>query len=204
MAGFDPARLSGVDLVHLASVGYPHQTPGFDPRSGEGARRFGGRYNSPRSFPVIYLCLTKPCVGAELTRQAERQSVQVEDLLPREIWSVATDLGKVLDLTDHSVCVAAAVDPAVLVRPGHRFTRQIGEAAHERGVQAIKSPSATGIDDVLALFPENLALASDPGAGTRGGMGVDPRPSRLSRASPPAPGVVPGGHAWCGRPAGCS
>ena len=30
----------------------------------------------------------------------------------------------------------------------------------ERGVQAIKAPSATGVDDVLALFPENLALAT--------------------------------------------
>jgi len=160
MASFDPARLNGVDLVDLSTVGYRHQAPGFDPRRGEGARRFGGRYNPPRSFPVIYLCLTRLCVAAELPRQAGRQSVQVEDLLPRELWSIATDLGRVLDLTDHSVCIAAAIEPTDLVRPGHGFTQQIGEAAHERGVQAIKSPSATGVDDVLALFPENLALAT--------------------------------------------
>jgi len=160
MASFDPSRLNGVDLVDLASVGYRHQAPGFNPRSGDGARRFGGRYNPPRSFPVIYLCLTKCCVAAELTRQAVRQSVQVEDLLPRELWSIATDLERVLDFTEDSVCVAAAVGPADLVRPGHGFTQQIGEAAHERGIQAIKSPSATGVDDVLALFPENLGSAT--------------------------------------------
>lgn len=160
MASFDPGRLYGIDLIGLASVGYRQQAPGFNPRSGEGARRFGGRYNPPRSFPVIYLCLTKRCVVAELTRQAGRQSVQVEDLLPRELWSIATDLDKVLDLTEHSVCSAAAVRPADLVRPGHGFTQQIGEAAHERGIQAIKSPSATGVDDVLALFPENLGSAT--------------------------------------------
>lgn len=160
MASFDPARLNGVGLVGLASVGYRHQAPGFDPRSGEGARRFGGRYNPPRSFPVIYLCLTRPCVAAELVRQAIRQGVQVEDLLPRELWSIATDLEKILDLSDVSVLTAVGLGPADLVRPGHAFTQQIGEAAHERGVQAIKAPSATGVDEVLALFPENLGVAT--------------------------------------------
>ncbi len=160
MASFDPARLNGVGLVDFASVGYRHQAPGFDPRSGEGARRFGGRYNPPRSFPVIYLCLTRPCAVAELMRQAIRQGVQVEDLLPRELWSIATDLEKTLDLSDVSVLTAAGLDPGDLVRPGHAFTQQIGEAAHERGVQAIRAPSATGVDEVLALFPENLGGAT--------------------------------------------
>jgi len=160
MASFDPTRLNGVGLVGLARVGYRQQAPGFDPRSGEGARRFGGRYNPARSFPVIYLCLTRRCVAAELMRQAIRQGIQVEDLLPRELWSIATDLEKVLDLSDVSVLTASGVRPADLVRPGHAFTQQIGEAAHERGVQAIKAPSATGVDEVLALFPENLGGAT--------------------------------------------
>jgi len=160
MASFDPTCLNGVGLIGLATVGYRHQAPGFDARSGEGARRFGGRYNPPRSFPVLYLCLTKPCVVAELTRLAERQSVQVEDFLPRELWSIGTDLEKVLDLTEISVLRSAGLDSPDLVRPTHALTQQIGEAAHERGIQAIKSPSATGVDEVLALFPENLGAAT--------------------------------------------
>src|SRR5438270_4653562 len=99
MASFDPTRLNGIALIHLACVGYRNQAPAFNARSGEAARRFGGRYNPPRSFPVIYLCLTKPCVAAEITRQAARQRVQVEDLLPREFWSLATGLERVLDFT---------------------------------------------------------------------------------------------------------
>lgn len=160
MGNFDPTRLNGIGLVRLASVGYRHQAPGFDPRSGEGARRFGGRYNPARTFPVIYLCLTKPCVAAELTRQAVRQGVQVEDLLPRELWSIATELEAVLDLTDVTVLTSAGLNSADLVRPGHALTQQVGEAAHERGVQAIRSASATGVDEVLALLPENLAGAT--------------------------------------------
>jgi len=159
MATFEPARLNGVGLVALDAVGYRNQAPGFDPRSGEGARRFGGRFNPPRSFPVIYLCLTKPCVVAELTRQAERQSVQISDLLPRELWSVESGLSDVLDLTDPVALSAAGIDKADLVRPDHAFTQQIGEAAHERNVQAIRSKSVTGVDETLAIFPQNLGTS---------------------------------------------
>lgn len=159
MAIFDPARLTGAALTALDSSGYRNQAPGFDPRSGEGARRLGGRYNPPRSFPVIYLCLTRPCVVAELSMQAARQSIQLADLLPRELWSVTATLDRVLDLTAEVVLDALALAPTDLVRPEHAFTQQIGEAAHERNIQAIKSASATGVDDVLALFPENLGAA---------------------------------------------
>jgi RES domain-containing protein len=160
VAGFEEARLQNVDLTTLESEGYRSQAPGFDPRSGEGARRFGGRYNPARSFPVVYLCLTEPCAIAELTTVAARQNLDVVDLLPRELWSVATSLEQVLDLTDPRVLHAAGLEPNELTRPDHAFTQEIGEAAHERGVQAIRSASATGVDDVLAIFPENLGAAT--------------------------------------------
>jgi RES domain-containing protein len=160
MATFDPSRLRGAELKPLDGVGHRNQAPGFDPRSGEGARRFGGRYKPPRSFPVIYLCLTRPCVVAELRTQAARQSIEVADLLPRELWSVATTLERVLDLTDATVLSSLEVATDDLVRPDHAFTQQIGEAAHERGVQAIKAPSATGVDQILAVFSENLGATT--------------------------------------------
>lgn len=160
MATFDPAQLHRVDLVNFAGVGFRSQSQGFDPRSGEGARRFGGRFNPPRSFPVIYLCLTRACVVAELTRQAERQSVQLVDLLPRELWSLETSLDHVIDLMDGATLEATGLVAADLIRPDHTFTQQVGAAAHERGIQAIRSLSATGVDEVLALFPQNLGSGS--------------------------------------------
>jgi RES domain-containing protein len=160
MAIFDPARLAGASLTALDCTGYRNQAPGFDPRSGEGARRLGGRFNPPRSFPVIYLCLTRPCVVAELTTQAARQSIQLADLLPRELWSLEASLEILLDLTNNAVLDSLALDTSDLVRPDHAFTQQIGEAAHERQIQAIRSPSATGVDEVLALFPENLGTVA--------------------------------------------
>ena len=43
-----------------------------------------------------------------------------------------------------------------LVAEDLTLCRSIGVAAHARGVQGVLSVSATGIDVVLALFPENL------------------------------------------------
>lgn len=60
------------------------------------------------------------------------------------------------------------VAPA-LVREDQRFTREIGETAHEQGFQAIRSPSATGADHVLAILPENLAGRSCTWSGSANG-----------------------------------
>ncbi len=103
--------------------------------------------------------MSLPCVVAELTRQAERQSLSIEDLLPRELWEVAVGLHNVLDLSDATTRDALGLAPTDLIRDDHSYTQDIGDAAHEQGFQAIRSPSATGVDDVLAIFPENLAGA---------------------------------------------
>jgi RES domain-containing protein len=156
------ANLSGLSIVarsRLVATGYRHQAPDFDPRSGEGARRQGGRFNPPESFPVIYLCTTPACVRAELSYSAARQGLEVEALLPRELWAVQLQLDEVLDLTDHRTLEQLDIKPDELVRPSHEFTQQLGEAAHELRFQGIRALSATGIDEVIAVFLENLRLA---------------------------------------------
>jgi RES domain-containing protein len=159
MTSFDPRVIGHLSGTAVSGVAYRNQAKGFDPRSGDGARRFGGRFNPPHSFPVLYLCLTRPCVVAELTRQADRQGLSVEALLPRELYEMRADLDKVLDLTDTETLDALGISRSDLVRDDHQFTREIGEAAHEHAFQAIRSPSATGVDDVLVIFPEKLAGA---------------------------------------------
>lgn len=159
MPSIDPRTLGHAPEASLPVVAYRNQAAGFDPRSGDGARRLGGRFNPPHSFPVLYLCESKPCVVAELTRQAERQGVDVDALLPRELFKISTDLEKVLDLTDDSTLDALAITALDLIREDHRLTQEIGEAAHGHGFQAIRSPSATGVDHIVAIFPENLAGA---------------------------------------------
>jgi RES domain-containing protein len=156
MPSFDRSKLAEIAGKSASVNGYRNQACGFDPRSGEGARRFGGRFNPPHSYPVIYLCTTRPCVVAELTRQARRQGLAVEDLLPRELWLVAAALTKVLDLADADTLQALGVEPDELVRDDLQLTHEIGEAAHDHRFQAIRSASVTGVDNVVAILPENL------------------------------------------------
>ncbi|MEO7572830.1 MAG: RES domain-containing protein [Acidimicrobiales bacterium] len=96
-------------------------------------------------------------VVAELTRRAERQGLNVDALLPRELCEISADLEKVLDLTDAATLDGLGIAPSDLVREDHRFTQEIGEATHEHAFQAIRSPSATGVDSIIAIFPEKLA-----------------------------------------------
>lgn len=159
MPPLDPRVLGQAPGASLSVVAYRNQAKGFDPRSGDGARRLGGRFNPPHSFPALYLCVTRPCVVAELTRQAERQGLNVDALLPRELFEIRTELDNVLDLTDPATLDVLGIAPPDLVREDRHFTQEIGEVAHEHGFQAIRSPSATGVDQVLAIFPEQLAGA---------------------------------------------
>jgi RES domain-containing protein len=160
MPEFNPALLATVHPRGFAGLAYRNQAPGFDPVSGEGARRQGGRFNPPHSFPAVYICATKPCVVAELSQQAIRQGLQVADLLPRELWVVRLDLDAVLDLGDPDVRRDLRLEIADLTRRDQGFTREIGERAHELRFQAIRSPSATDVDEVITVFPENLGGAT--------------------------------------------
>ncbi|CAN5631974.1 hypothetical protein BH24ACT5_BH24ACT5_25940 [soil metagenome] len=156
---FDVAAIGRVPGVTLELAGYRNQAPGFDSRSGEGARRMGGRYNPPHSHPVVYLCTSRPCVVAELTRQALRQGLTPEAFLPREVWRVTSSLTKVLDLTEPSILSELGFSTADLVRDDVQLTRAIGAGAHEHGFEAIRSPSATGVDQVVAVMTDNLGAA---------------------------------------------
>ena len=108
---------------------------------------------------MIYLCTSRPCVVAELARRTQRQSLAVDDLLPRELWRITVELTKVLDLTHRDTLEALEVDPADLIRKDLQHTHEIGEAAHKHRFQAIRSASVTGVDDVVGIMPEHLGGA---------------------------------------------
>ncbi len=156
MATFNPQHLVRIGASRMNVVGYRNQAPGFDPTSGEGARRLGGRFNPPSSFPVLYLCSTRMCASSELKRQAERQGIALSQLLPRELWVVRARLRSVLDLTRDANLQTLGVSSQDLVRDNHRFTQDLGLAAHGLRFQAIRTPSATGIGDVFALLLDHI------------------------------------------------
>lgn len=156
MAKSDAAAVAALPGVSYEGAGYRQQAPEFDPLSGEGARRKGGRFNPPDSFSVLYLCSTRACAVAEFYRAGNRLAIGPEGLLPRHLFRYEIQLDQVLDLTRTENLEQLGVSPSDLVGEDLSVTRSIGEGAHSLGIQAIRSPSAAGQDDVLALLIENI------------------------------------------------
>jgi len=155
----DRAAVATAPRLPLRTAAFRNQPPRYDPRSGEGARILGGRFNPPNSFPVLYLCETRPCVVAELERQGSRHVVGVEGLLPRVLYRYDFALNRVLDLSDPDVRKHIGISIEVLTGDDLSLCRELGTQAHDSGDQAIRTPSATGVDNVLVVFPESLGAS---------------------------------------------
>lgn len=156
----DSSRVAGAPLVPFAGDCWRHLSPRHDPLSGEGARMAGGRFNPPASFPVLYICRTRSCAVAELRRFGDRQIIGVEGLLPRYLYRYAIELDRVLDLTDDNVRAGIGVGLDVLTGADWTACQQLGTTAQGLGVQAILSPSATGVDEILAVFVQHVGLSA--------------------------------------------
>jgi len=154
----EPERVARARLTAFVGSGYRHLSPKYDPLSGEGARLNGGRFNPPGSFPVLYLCLTRYRAAAELQRADQRQAIGTGGLLPRHLFRYDMRLERVLDLTDQHVRLSVGVSIEALIGPDWNVCQELGIAAHALGAQAVRSPSATGVDDVLAVFVHDLGL----------------------------------------------
>lgn len=156
MTSLDVMRLATAARVDLSTTAVRHVSPKYDPRSGEGARINGGRFNPPGSFPALYLCETRPCAVAELTRLGMRHVVGVDGLLPRLLYEYELQLDRVLDLTDDGVREHIGISISSLTGDDWGSCQTIGTKAHASGDQAVRTYSATGVDNVLVVFPELL------------------------------------------------
>jgi RES domain-containing protein len=115
---------------------------------------FGGRWNPPGSFAVLYLALDVATAVAEFKRLATKHGRQLEDFLPRDLFTYKVRLQHVIDLRVPEHAAALGVG---LTEEGDPRTFQLaGEAAHHVGFEAILAPSATRAGDILALFLDRL------------------------------------------------
>jgi RES domain-containing protein len=149
-------RLAHVQAVPFRGPAYRQQSPGYDPRSGAGARQSGGRFNPPQSFPVLYLGTSIPTLAAELARAAAKIGLAVDDVLPREVFRYDVDLDIVLDLRAAEVLALLEVSLDEVLAEDRATSIAIGEEALAAGWQGIWCPSATGDGDVLAILLPNL------------------------------------------------
>jgi RES domain-containing protein len=149
--------VASLPRVSYRGHAFRHLSPHFDPRSGEGAKRQGGRFNPPGSFATLYLAPTLATVAAELFRLAERHFIGAEALLPRDVYMYSLDLQDVIDLTDQESEKLLGVDRHQLTDTNRDLTHFLGDSAFSLGTQAIVSYSAADKNGlVIAVFPENL------------------------------------------------
>jgi RES domain len=119
----------------------------LDPRF---AQERGGRWNPPRSFPVVYLCADRDVARAVVLRRFEGLPYGVVDLLPsRAPVLIATDVpeGRLVDVVDDAGCRATGL-PASYPLDGRgrtiawARTQPVGETAWEQGERGIACRSS--------------------------------------------------------------
>lgn len=147
--------LEAIDQLHPTPWGgttFRFTTPDRDPLSGEGARRYGGRWNPPEAFPTLYLAEPREACIAEFYRRAEGQGRGAASLLPQLLHTIRVNDLEVLDLTreDHRDVVGVTVDDISSDDP--TACQQIGAGAYFLGYQGVFAPSATSTGFVIAAF----------------------------------------------------
>ncbi|MEX0786855.1 MAG: RES family NAD+ phosphorylase [Dehalococcoidia bacterium] len=152
--------IDALGVVSFQGHCYRHIAVGRSPTSGLGAREAGGRWNPRDSFPVLYTGLSTATVRAELARLAKRMNVELTDLLPRRVYTLEASLSAVVDLRSRASLTAVGLSIADVQADDLTGCQGVGAAAHKLGREGILAPSATGIDDVLAIFELNLRPAS--------------------------------------------
>lgn len=132
-----------------------------EPLSGEGARRFGGRYNPRELFPVVYLAQPVQACMRELERAAKTQNLDVERFLgvPQVLHTIELTQIGVLDLTGAETRDRLGLEASDLVG-AHGPCQEVGHAAWFLEFHGVLAPSAVGEGVTVALFEHN----TPPGA----------------------------------------
>lgn len=126
--------------------------------SGDGARRFGGRWNPPDSFSVLYTGTSLATVDAEFERMLAWAGLA--RARQRDLATIELSLQRVLDLRDETTLRALGTSRSELAGADSEVPQAIGEAAQHLGYEAIVAPSATEVGDVVAVFLTNRAPRS--------------------------------------------
>jgi RES domain-containing protein len=125
-----------------------------EPLSGEGARRFGGRWNPPLLFSAIYLASSAQACMVEVERNAQTASTTADKLLeaPYLLHTVeVTDLA-VLDLTTSEAREAVGLEDADIYGDDWSACQAVGHAAWFLQVQGVLVPAAGGVGLVITAY----------------------------------------------------
>jgi RES domain-containing protein len=163
----------------------PQYANSRDLLTGAGAFKFGGRWNTPNTFHMVYLSLHLEAAIAETLGLAGHYGFDPATRLPMTFVAVDATLDKVLDLTNASIRKSLGVTIAQLTNcpwkndnaaGNEALTQAIGRAAFHAGLQAILVPSA------VKRTTQNLNIFPNP-RGPAGRLRV----RRADQLPPPPP-----------------
>jgi RES domain-containing protein len=134
--------------------------------TGEGSRQYGGRWNAPGSFAVLYLSQSMEGAIAETVGLGGYYGFDPVARLPLTFVAMDATLQRVVDFTDPRVRKIIAVTLSGMRTCNWRhentagreaLTQALGRAAFEEGADGIVVPSAARRSfNNLNLFPQNL------------------------------------------------
>ena len=133
--------------------------------TGEGSRRFGGRWN-PRGLAAIYASLTPETAMAETLAHARYYELPAQAVMPRTFVALSFALNRVLDLTGGDIRRRLAFSKDRMVQTDWRaemeagnvpLTQALGQAASDIGLEGLLVPSAAEPSGQnIVAFPENF------------------------------------------------
>ncbi|MGA0539239.1 RES family NAD+ phosphorylase [Neotabrizicola sp. VNH66] len=141
-----------------------------DPLSGEGARRFGGRFN-PKGMPALYTTLDPVTAVREVSQIGQ-------PLQPTILVSFHADLEPVFDGTDPALLSARGLSPADLAADDWRLhmgrgreapTQKLARALYAEGFAGMLAPSYARLAPpqarnlILWRWSPGLTLIDDEG-----------------------------------------
>jgi RES domain-containing protein len=150
------ARLTA--LRNLASgvslTAYRSSTPKYatetDLVTGEGSRRFGGRWNPP-GLAAIYASVTPETAMAETLAHVRYFCLPIHSVMPRTFVALDFQLNRVLDLTDGRIRQRLGLSEKRIVETDWRaemdagrepVTQLVGRAAADVGLEGLIVPSS--------------------------------------------------------------
>jgi RES domain-containing protein len=144
----------------------PRYATSADLVTGAGAQKWGGRWNAPGTFPVVYGSLTPEVALAETFHVSRRYGLPDAEVTPRVLTAVRVSVTRAIDLTVSAHQRALGAGAGQLVEEPWRqrnqegaeaLTQVVGRAAHDLGAQAMLVPSAVVRDGQnLLVFPRHL------------------------------------------------
>lgn len=147
-------RVNSLGSVEWSGQGHRFTAARREALSGEGARRFGGRWNPPGIFPTIYLAQPVSTCLRELDRQAAAQSIPPKEMLtvPYVLHTINVSSLAVLDLRLPSAQEHVGLDPEDMTGDDLAACQAVGHAAWFLDMAGVVAPSATGNGLVIAVF----------------------------------------------------